>query len=283
MKKTTQQEKEQQEKKARERERRSIEDYEYLKSDYKLVFTAYGNDDGCYSVRRANLDGVDYCVKKGKDENEEGAFIKEKRDNKGEVYFEKEYTLKRYYDCHLENWCNEIDNANLIEEKLVIINNAILEYEKDKYDTDHPYLIKLLNKNIEYLKACVKHSSNFIANTTRRTKKRPPLVSYISNIENPIAFIEGLKIIIEGFSQVKMFGLLIYELKKKQIINIEDGRVKAFHSVAKEKFGENVGGDKHLRNILNDKNGSSKSDIELIESKLAPLLEKYSKYLKHSS
>jgi len=106
-----------------------INDNEFLKGKIKLKFVPQ-YDDGYYEVTKGD----------------------EKR----------KFSLIKYFEICLGNSTAFIDCLKSKEDKIKATNNAIFDLQKDHYDNDHPEILRLIEKNINYLKnsiTCIE--SNF--------------------------------------------------------------------------------------------------------------------------
>ncbi len=73
----------------------------------------------------------------------------------------REFTAKYYFDLHLENWCLLIDNESIANNKIAVINNGILSFQKEYLCFDkEPKVQQIITGCIDYL-VSIKTHNNF--------------------------------------------------------------------------------------------------------------------------
>lgn len=129
-----------------------ISDNEFIKGSFDLIYVPQGYE-GYFEVKKGNET--------------------------------RRYTLNKYFDLHLKNWEELIDNVKIKEEKLLGISNAIFDFQKYEYNYSHnDQILDVIQKNIKYLENIKEyvdtnyqqlHSGDFQNNNTNETQKNTPL------------------------------------------------------------------------------------------------------------
>jgi hypothetical protein len=96
----------------------NVNDFEFIKGDFKLRFIPHGNDGEFQVVKKHET---------------------------------RVFTIEKYFDFELRNWENAIDLCVSKKEKLETVNNAIFSFRKDFLNFEHPKIQELKDKHILHL------------------------------------------------------------------------------------------------------------------------------------
>jgi hypothetical protein len=170
-------------------------------------------------------------------------FIPQAESGYYEVEKEKEirkYTIEKYFDLHLSNWEQCIDDLPNKNEKLLAISNAIFELQKDEYNNSHPEILRLINKNIEYFKIIEKYvDSNFRDEFKNQTiLKQNTILSDLITHNNSEEIVKGIKVKYKNI-QGKRLKLLFIAFKDLELLPNER-LAKKFHECCNKEFDWNI-------------------------------------------